>query len=137
MCRFATSQLFAWEANDKGVDAHQQAEPTKLELLHQEFRQRHDQIAKSIPADVLEKYGGAEHLESLPKELIHAQTEHYAEYNRYGNVVKTQEKAPVKSKYVEDDYTNNHTSVWGSYFKEGKWGYNCCRQLDRHSYCTA
>ena len=135
--KFARSQLFAWEANEKGVDAHQQAEPTKLELLNKEYRSKYENISKTIKANVLEKYGGEEHLESLPKELILAQTEHYAEYNRYGTVVKTQEKAAVKSKYVEDEMVNNHTCVWGSYFKTGKWGYACCQSLDRNSYCRA
>lgn len=135
--KFAKSQLFAWDANEKGIDAHQQAEPTKLELLHQEFKQRHEQYAKNIKANVLEKYGGAEHLESMPRELILAQTEHYAEYSRFGTVVKTLEKATVKSKYVEDEHVHNHTSVWGSFFKDGKWGYKCCQVLDRDAYCTA
>jgi pre-mRNA-processing factor SLU7 len=85
---------------------------------------------------VLEKYGGEEHLNSLPKDLIFAQTENYVEYNRYGNVVKTQEKIEVKSKYIEDEFVRNHTSVWGSYYSEGKWGFRCCRSLDRNSYCT-
>lgn len=133
--KFAKSQIFAWEAADKGVDVHQQAEPTKLELLHKEFKQRYEECAKNIKANVLEKYGGAEHLEGLPKELIFAQTEHYVEYNRYGSVVKTQEKANIKSKYIEDEYLHNHTSVWGSLYKEDKWGYKCCELFDRNSYC--
>jgi pre-mRNA-processing factor SLU7 len=133
---FAKSQLFAWEAYEKGVDVHQQAEPTKLELLHKEFKQRYEECAKNIKASVLEKYGGAEHLEGMPKELIFAQTENYVEYNRYGNVVKTLEKATVKSKYVEDEFVHNHTSVWGSFYKDEKWGYKCCQSTDRNSYCT-
>ena len=35
--------------------------------------------------------------------------EEYVEYSRQGNVIKGQEKAPVKSKYEEDVYNNNHT----------------------------
>lgn len=134
--KFAKTQLFAWEAYEKGVDIHPQADPTKLELLHQEFKQRYEECAKNIKTSVLEKYGGEEHLNSLPKELILAQTENYVEYNRYGNVVKTQEKAEIKSKYIENEYVNNHTTVWGSYFKDGKWGYKCCLLQDRNGYCT-
>jgi pre-mRNA-processing factor SLU7 len=135
--KFAKSQMFAWEASEKGIDVHQQAEPTKLELLHKEFKQKYEECAKTIKQSVLEKYGGEEHLANLPKELIFAQTENYVEYNRYGNVVKTQEKASKKSKYIEDEYPNNHSSVWGSYYKDGKWGFKCCESLDRNSYCTA
>jgi pre-mRNA-processing factor SLU7 len=135
--KFAKSQLFAWDAYEKGVDTHQQAEPTKLELLHKEFKNKYEDIAKNLKKNVLEKYGGEEHLDSLPKELVYAQTEQYAEYSRFGNVVKTLDKAPVKSKYVEDELLHNHSTVWGSFYKDGKWGYKCCESLDRNSYCTA
>ena len=133
--KFAKSQMFAWEAYEKGVDVHQQADPTKLELLHQEFKQRYEECAKNIKVSVMEKYGGAEHLEALPKELVFAQTENYVEYNRYGNVVKTQEKSTVRSKYIEDEFVNNHCSVWGSYYVDGRWGYSCCKITDRNGYC--
>lgn len=133
--RFAKSQMFAWDASEKGVEIHQQADPTKLELLHQEFKQRHEEYAKNVKTSVLEKYGGAEYLEAPPKELIYAQTENYIEYNRYGNIVKTQEKATPKSKYVEDQLVNNHKYIWGSYWKDGKWGYKCCESINRDSYC--
>lgn len=135
--RFARSQLFAWEAYEKGVELHQQAEPTKLELLHKEFKNKYEDCAKKIKSSVLEKYGGEEHLDSLPRELVFAQTENYVEYSRYGNVVKTQEKAVVKSKYVEDELRFGHSSVWGSYYADGKWGYKCCCSFDRNAYCKA
>ena len=58
---------------------------------------------------VLERYGGEEHLDTPPKELLLAQTEEYVEYSRSGNVVKGQERAVAKSRYEEDVFTNNHT----------------------------
>jgi len=42
----------------------------------------------------------------------------------------------LKTKYEEDNYANNHTSVWGSYFKDGKWGYRCCHSLMKNTYCV-
>jgi len=33
-------------------------------------------------------------------------------------------------------YINNHTSVYGSWFRDGKWGYACCHQFHKNSYCT-
>jgi hypothetical protein len=47
-----------------------------------------------------------------------------------------QEKALPRSKYEEDVYINNHTSVWGSWWKDHQWGYKCCKQMIRNSYCT-
>lgn len=33
-------------------------------------------------------------------------------------------------------YHNNHTSVWGSYWKDGQWGYRCCHSLMKNTYCV-
>lgn len=32
-------------------------------------------------------------------------------------------------------YINNHLTVWGSYWREGRWGYACCHQFLKNSYC--
>lgn len=47
-----------------------------------------------------------------------------------------QEKAVPKSKYEEDVFINNHSTVWGSWWKDHQWGYKCCKQFTRNSYCT-
>ena len=33
-------------------------------------------------------------------------------------------------------HPGNHTSVWGSYWRDGEWGYACCHQFVKNSYCT-
>lgn len=55
------------------------------------------------------QYGGEEHLDVPPVELLLAQTEDYVEYSRHGTVIKGQEKAVARSKYEEDVLINNHT----------------------------
>jgi pre-mRNA-processing factor SLU7 len=30
----------------------------------------------------------------------------------------------------------NHSSVWGSFWNEGKWGFKCCYSFVKVSYCT-
>lgn len=42
----------------------------------------------------------------------------------------------AKSRYEEDALINNHTCVWGSWWKDGTWGYACCHQTVKNSYCT-
>jgi pre-mRNA-processing factor SLU7 len=43
----------------------------------------------------------------------------------------------VSSKYEEDKYEQDHTSVWGSYWHSVLgWGYQCCFSFDRKSKCT-
>ena len=134
---FARSQIFAWEASDKGVSIHTQADPTKLELLNKEFHEKKNQFVKTVQEQLIDRYGGEEHLNSIPRELVvEAQTEQYVEYNRFGKVIKGDQRAPVKSKYVEDIFENEHTAVWGSYWNKHRWGYACCHSLLRQSYCT-
>jgi pre-mRNA-processing factor SLU7 len=134
---FASSQLFAWEASDKGVSIHTQADPTKLELLNKEFHEKRNQFVKTAQQQLIERYGGEEYLNSIPRELVvEAQTEQYVEFNRFGKVIKGDQRATIKSKYVEDIYENEHTSIWGSYWRNHRWGYACCHSLLRQSYCT-
>src|ERR1700738_1483362 len=33
-------------------------------------------------------------------------------------------------------YVNNHVSVYGSWYRDGRWGYACCHQFHKNSYCT-
>lgn len=42
----------------------------------------------------------------------------------------------MRSRYEEDVHPSNHTSVWGSYWEAGEWGYKCCCSLIQNSYCT-
>ena len=71
-----------------------------------------------------------------PKALLLAQTEHYIEYSRTGKIIKGAEKPIVRSRFEEDVYPSNHQSVWGSYWKDGQWGFSCCHSTIKNSYCT-
>uniref|UniRef100_A0A3B3TRB8 Pre-mRNA-splicing factor SLU7 n=1 Tax=Poecilia latipinna TaxID=48699 RepID=A0A3B3TRB8_9TELE len=132
----AQTQLFAWEAYERGSEVHLQADPTKLELLHRSFKVKKEDFKEKQREGILEKYGGQEHLDAPPRELLLAQTEDYVEYSRHGAVLKGLEKAVARSKYEEDVLINNHTCIWGSYWKDGCWGYKCCHSLVKQSYCT-
>ncbi|ESQ56185.1 hypothetical protein EUTSA_v10027112mg [Eutrema salsugineum] len=90
-----------------------QAAPSQAELLYKNFK--------------------------AAKERLKSQTicERQVEYDRAGRIIKGHELVIVpKSKYEEDVYVNNHTSVWGSWWKDHQWGYKCCQQTIRNSYCT-
>jgi hypothetical protein len=95
-------QLFAWQAAARGNDVHLNANPTQGELLHDEFKQRKEELKDTSKVSILAKYGGAEYLETAPKELREGQTEDYVEYSRTGQVIKGRERAKAKSKYLED-----------------------------------
>lgn len=131
-------QLFAWQAESRGNDVHLQANPTVNELQYKQFQQAKEQLRDRNKESILERYGGAEHFDSVPRELREGQTENYVEYSRTGKVIKGQERAKQKSKYEEDVLDQNHTAVWGSWYdlQTGQWGYGCCRNTMKGSYCT-
>jgi len=131
-------QLFAWQSAARGNDVHLNANPTQGELLHDAYKEKKEELRDSSKVGVLAKYGGEEHLARPPKELLHGQTEEYVEYSRTGNVIHGKERAKARSKYPEDVYVNNHTSVWGSWYDMASslWGYACCHSIVHISYCT-
>lgn len=81
---------------------HLNANPTQGELLHHEFRQKKEELKDTSKVSILAKYGGAEYLETAPKELLRGQTEEYVEYSRTGQVIRGRERAKARSKYPED-----------------------------------
>lgn len=131
-------QLFAWQAASRGNDVHITANPTEGQLLHQQYQKAKEQLKDSTKVSILAKYGGEEYLQKAPKELLQGQTEEYVEFSRTGQVVKGRERAKARSKYAEDVYINNHTSVWGSWYDvaTSQWGYACCHSTVHISYCT-
>jgi len=83
---------------------------------------------------IMQQYGDA--AEKAPEDgLLLGQTERYVEYDAAGRVVKGQD-IKAHSRYEEDTHPNNHTSVWGSWWEGGQWGYACCHQTIKNSYCT-
>jgi len=55
-----------------------------------------------------------------------------------GRVLKGQERAMAKSKYMEDVHPGNHSSIFGSWYctRTNSWGYRCCHATHLNSYCT-
>ncbi|KAI5801710.1 Pre-mRNA splicing Prp18-interacting factor-domain-containing protein [Peziza echinospora] len=134
---FERMQKLAWEIRERGdkVKMHLQANPTEGELFRKQQMQEQGKKKDAERQKLLEKYGGAEHLNNIPVELEVDDSESYVEYTATGEV-KGQEKKVPKSKYVEDKYTGNHKSVWGSWWRNFQWGYACCHSVIKHSYCT-
>lgn len=53
-----------------------------------------------------------------------------------GNQVPAPALLQARSRYEENVCPGNHTSVWGSWWKDGQWGFACCHQTLRQAYCT-
>jgi pre-mRNA-processing factor SLU7 len=69
-------QLFAWQSAQRGHNVNVHSNPTAGELLHREFQEKREDLKDTTKQSILEKYGGEEHLERMPEELIGGQTEH-------------------------------------------------------------
>ncbi|CBI23646.3 unnamed protein product, partial [Vitis vinifera] len=133
---FKQLNIHAWEAFDKGQDIHMQAAPSQAELLFKNYKVIKEKLKSRMKDTIMDKYGNAAAEEELPRELLLGQSERQVEYDRAGRIIKGQETSLPKSKYEEDVYINNHTCVWGSWWKDHQWGYKCCKQMIRNSYCT-
>ena len=158
--QLADTQLFAWDAAEKGVgEIHPQANPSQAELLKKKFKSKSENLKIQKKRAVLDKYGGEEHLDgsgglasAIAEEKKSEKMEEdrkirfgvstvAEEYSRDGRLVKGPAKpkqVALKSKYEEDVFINGHTTVWGSYFHVGAfaWGYADDHSLIRNSYCT-
>ena len=83
-----------------------------------------------------DKYGIASAaMPSSLRDMALVESERYVEYDEKG-AIKGAPKVVKKSKYPEDIMINNHTSVWGSWWSDFKWGYACCHSMTKNSYCT-
>lgn len=135
---FYDMQRYAWEHSESTQNAtssHVEASPSAAADQFRTQQAKLKEEREKFQKQMLDTYGGGEHLQSLPAELS-ATSEVYTEYKRDGTSVKAAAKAVPKSKYAEDVFPGNHTSVWGSYYAKGHWGFKCCHQTTRSAYCT-
>ncbi|MCL7046135.1 hypothetical protein MKW94_017258 [Papaver nudicaule] len=133
---FKHLNVYAWESSDKGQDVHPQAAPSQAELLYKSFKVSKGMLNAKNKDAIMQKYGSAAAEGDIPKELLLGQSERQVEYDRAGRIIKGIEMAITRSKYEEELYINNHTTVWGSWWKAHQWGYKCCKQMIKNSYCT-
>ncbi|KAI3932276.1 hypothetical protein MKW98_024996 [Papaver atlanticum] len=115
---------------------HLQAAPSQAELLYKKFRVSKGMLWSKTKDAIMHKYGNAANEDDIPRELLLGQSERQVEYDRAGRPIKGHEMVIPRSKYEEGIYINNHTTVWGSWWRDHQWGYKCCNQMIRNSYCT-
>ena len=135
---FERAQKYAWESQEKAGDTkqHLQANPTSGEYFRRKEKEETDAKRHAHRKMLLEKYGGETNpMAAMLRDSAVIESEKYVEYDELG-VIKGVPKAVVKSKYPEDVLINNHTSVWGSWWSNFKWGYACCHSMVKNSYCT-
>lgn len=135
---FERAQRYAWESQERGDKnrTHLQANPTSGEYFRRKEKEEKEKERKAQRKILLDKYGGEHHLQPSPlRDSIVLENEVFVEYDESG-AIKGAPKAEAKSKYAEDVFINNHTSVWGSWWANFQWGYACCHSTVKNSYCT-
>ncbi|KAG6192070.1 mRNA splicing protein [Claviceps purpurea] len=136
---FETAQRYAWEAQERSGDTtqHLQANPTAGAFYRRKEQEETERMRAEREKELLGKYGG-ESQKPIPtalRNMIVTESETYVEYDEAG-LIKGAPRKAAKSKYPEDVLINNHTSVWGSWWSNFKWGYACCHSYVKNSYCT-
>ena len=143
---FERAQRYAWETQESTAipsdqRLHLQANPTAGAILMKKHDEEVTQKKADRKAYLASKYGdegatlAAAGSQQKPIQSI-AASERYNEYDDAG-VPKGLPAAPIaRSKYAEDVRTNNHTAVWGSWWRNFQWGYACCHSVVKNSYCT-
>merc|ERR1719443_1898147 len=131
-------ERFAWNTYASGnATVNALALPTQAAKLMDVFKDRQEEAKKEKKEELLNKYGGQEHM-NVPEVILNAESEQYVEYSRDGRVIKGQERAMAKSKYMEDVHPGNHSSIFGSWYctRTSAWGYRCCHATYLNAYCT-
>jgi pre-mRNA-processing factor SLU7 len=148
-------QRFAWEATQSGADINVHALPTQGEALYRDFQRKKEELKAKRQQQLEARYGAGDSAPPQHQPVVGAHSEHYREYLPDGSeapatATTTPSPSPssssssssssslvaAKSKWPEDVLIGNHTEIWGSYFVNGKWGYACCHQCIKNSYCT-
>jgi len=135
---FENAQKYAWEMQERGDKnkIHLQANPTSGAYFRKKEQQEAEAKRIIHKKSLAEKYGGQEHLQNNPlRDAAIVESDRYVEYDEKGKI-KGAVKVKAKSQYPEDVMVNNHTSVFGSWWKDFVWGYACCHSTVKNSYCT-
>lgn len=137
--KIAQNQVLCWEMQARGEGIDLISNPSQAELMQRQFLEKKKALDEAKKKAIAEKYGvDGSSKERLDPRLLLGQTEAYVEFSRDGQIIKGLPKIAARTKYEEDVFVNNHTSVWGSFFHRGRrcWGYACCHALTKNSYCT-
>ncbi|CAK3782930.1 Pre-mRNA-splicing factor slu7 [Lecanosticta acicola] len=135
---FERAQTYAWETQTRGDKdkIHLQANPTEALLTRKRKAEEDIQRKEAQKKALTDKYGSQDGIsKKRPVAAEVTSNERYVEYDERGKI-KGEPERKEKSMYAEDVLINNHTSVWGSWWKDFTWGYACCHSTVKNSFCT-
>ena len=139
--KLAATQVFAWEAYDKGTNVNLQADPTLAAVMQKKVKKRKEELKRKREENILSTYGEQNKYKAPDRSLLFGETEQEVRYTKDGRIKGSTEmtnKIPL-TKYEENVVLKNgHTHVFGSYYdvETRSWGFACCFQTSRLAYCT-
>lgn len=126
------------------LDLSLEASPTLMQLKHRRFKEEQEKKRSLKRQALIGKYGSHK---SEDSETTESGNQKLTSKPKSDTILRKLEQVeqvdPEKpnmhkmkpSQYTEDNVTLNHTSIYGSYYNNGKWGYQCCKQLEKDSEC--
>ena len=157
---FEKAQRYAWETQEKpshptetvasnlqqnqsngNGKVHLEANPTASALAHKKYQAEVTSKKEQQQSYLLSKYGESEAKEA-PKRPLAVASSAYTTYDPATGREIDQSTGKVmlrdipRSRYAEDVYPGNHSSVFGSWWRDRKWGFRCCHSFVKNSYCT-
>ena len=158
--KLAQAQVLCWDMEtNQMIDPI--VNPSAAEKSLQQIKGRNDEEAEKKAIELSNRYGdggakiigpsvnGSSSSSNGMEKIIYGVQGGYSEYTSDGRIVKGDGAAIsssssnghtsiiVKTKYEEDVFPGNHTSIWGSYWSKASqgWGYQCCHSMIYASYC--
>jgi len=131
-------EKFIWDLVQKEqAELNSIANPTATEMIYRKAKEKMNQQAVEKNRKLVEKYGEGQGDRPDISTMV-GQTELYIEYTPDGKI-KNQRGPRAqagKSRYEEDIFPGDHTTVWGSWWNEELgWGFGCCHATEKGAAC--
>lgn len=129
---FEASKKFAWDETKRGLQGTDNyvSNPTLAERKMKQQSEQQKLKSTDLKNKLLGVYGATD-------SELHGTNPLLTRENNTSLQPGDQDQQDdvVRSRYDEDVYMNNHTSVWGSWYTDGAWGYRCCKSTVRGELC--
>jgi len=90
--------------------------PTLTEMMFNKSKERDTKMKGVMYQTLTNTYGKTDHYESQDLGFMLDNGEGYHEWDTKGELIRRMEDKVPRSRYQEDQYINDHTSVWGSWW---------------------
>lgn len=139
--KLAQNQVLCWEMQARGENVDILSNPSQAEMLQKLHTTKKEEHKATIKEELMSKYGTGGSKTVADQRLLLGQSERYVEFTLDGKTkvaMETKGHNKVTTKYCEDEFPLNHTTVWGSYYDRStaNWGYQCCHSTLKNSYCV-